>query len=86
MAGGSPDSQREEGLTGHRPHGGVAEGSGGDSKSPFHSFHHLPRRPPRFQDRLRHRYRHPRRKSDSVASGLEGGGPVRDLLGPAQGV
>ena len=31
-----------EGLTGHRPHGGDVEGSGGDSKSPFHSLHHLP--------------------------------------------
>ena len=60
------------------------EGSGDDSKSPFHSLHHLTRRPPRFHSRSRHRYRHPRGQAVTTARGLEGGGPVRDLPGTAQ--
>ena len=46
MAGGSPHPQGESGLPGHRPRGGDVEGSGGDSKLPFHILHHLPRRLP----------------------------------------
>ena len=46
MAGGSPYPQGVKGLPGHRPRGVDVEGSGGDSKSPFHILHHQPRRPP----------------------------------------
>ena len=35
MAGGSPDSQGEEGLLGPRTHGGDVEGSGGNSNRRF---------------------------------------------------
>ena len=76
----------EEGLLGHRPRGGDVESSGGDSKLPFHSLHHLPRLPPWFKGGSRHRYRHPRGQAATAACGLEGGGPVHDIPGPAQGV
>ena len=33
-----------------------------------------------------HRYRHPRGQTASAVSGIEGGGPARDLPGPTQGV
>ena len=46
MAGGSPYPQGEEGLPGHRPLGGGVEGSGGNSKLPFHILHNRPRSPP----------------------------------------
>ena len=46
MTGGSPYPQGGKGLPGHRPCGGDEEGSGGDSKLPFHILHHLPRRCP----------------------------------------
>ena len=58
------------------------EGSGGDITSPAHSLHHLPRLPPQILGGSRHRYCHPQGQSDSVASGLEGGGPVCNLFGP----
>ena len=86
LAGSSPDPQGEEGLPGHQPSGGDVEGSGGDSKSPFHSLYHLTRRPSWFQDRSRHGYRHPRGQAVTTACALEGGGPVRDLPGTDQGV
>ena len=86
MSGGSPDSQGEEGLPGHRPCGGDMEGSGGNSKLPSHSLHHLPRLPPWFQGGLQHRYLHPQGQAVTTYFCLEGGGPVRDLPGPAQGV
>ena len=62
------------------------EGSGGDSKSPFHILHHLPRRPPWFQGRSRHRDRHPQGQAAPLACGLEGGVPLRDIPGPDQSV
>ena len=62
------------------------EGSGGSFKSPAHRLHHLPRLPPRISGGSWHRYRHPRGQAASSASALEGGGPVRDLPGTAQGV
>ena len=62
------------------------EGSGVNFKLPAHGLHHLPRLPPWFSGGLRHRYRHPQGQSDSSASALEGGGPVRDIPGSAQGV
>ena len=86
LAGGSTDPQEEEGLLGHRPPGGDVEDSGGDSKSPFHILHNLPRLPPWIQGGSRHRYGHPLSQAASEASGLEGGGPVCGLPGPAQGV
>ena len=70
MAGGSPDSQGEEGIPGHRPRGGDVKGSGGNSKSPFHSLHHLPRLSPWVPGRSRNRHHHPRGQSVSAASGL----------------
>ena len=86
VEGGGPDSKGEEGLPGNWPRGGYVEGSGGDFKSPAHGLHHLPRLPPWVPGRLRDRYRHPRGQAATEASGLEGGGPVRDLHGPAKGV
>ena len=86
MAGGGTDPQEEDGLTGHWPRGGDVEGSGGDFKSPAHGLHHLPRLPPWFTGGSWYRYRYPRGQAASEASGLEGGGPVRDLPESAQGV
>ena len=86
MAGGGTDYQGEEGLPGHWPRGGDVEGSGDDFKFPDHSLHHLPRLPPWFPGGLQNRHRHPRGQAASEASGLEGGGPVRDLPGSEQGV
>ena len=82
MAVSSPYPQGEKGLPGHRPRGGDVEGSGGDSKSPFHILNHLPRRPPWFQGRSRHGYRHPWVQAAPAACGHEGGGPLCDLPGP----
>ena len=62
------------------------EGSGGYFKSPSRGLHHLPRLPPWISGGLRHRYCHPRGQSALAASGLEGGGPVRDIPGTSQGV
>ena len=62
------------------------EGSGGDFKLPAHSLHNLPRLPPRISGGLRHRYRYPQDQAASETSGLEVGGPVCDIPGPAQGV
>ena len=82
MAGGRPYPQGGGGLLGHRPRGGDVEGSGGDSKSPFHILHHLPQRPPWFSGRSRHKDRQPRGQADSTACSHEGGGPICDLPGP----
>ena len=62
------------------------EVSGGNFKSPAHSLHQLPLLPPHILVGLQHRYRHHQGQSASGVSGLDGGGPVRDLLGPVQGV
>ena len=62
------------------------EGSGGDFKLTAHSLHYLPRIPPRISGGLRHRYHHPRGQTVSEVRGLEGGGSVNDLPGPAQGI
>ena len=62
------------------------EGSGGDFKLWAHSLHHLQRLPPWVLGRSRHRYCHPRGQTDSEVIDLEGGGPVTDIFGPAQGV
>ena len=62
------------------------EGSGGNSKLPFHILHHLLRRPPWFQGMLRHVDRHPLVQATTAACGYEGGGPLRDLPGPDQSV
>ena len=86
MEGGGPDSQGKDGLPGHWPCGGDVEGSGGDFKSPAHGLHHIPLITPWFLGRLRHRYRHPQGQTAPAASGLEGGIPVSDLPGSAQGV
>ena len=86
MVGGGPDSQGEKGLPWHWACGGDVEGSGGNFKLPAHSLHRLPRLPPRILGGLRHRYRHPRGQTASAVSGLDGGGHVRDIYGPAQGV
>ena len=86
MAGGGTDYQGEKGLPWNWPGGGNGEGSGGDFKSPAHNLHHLPQRPPWILSGLWHRYRHPQGQAASASSVLEGGGPVRDLTGPAQGV
>ena len=86
MAGGDPDSQGGKRLPWHWPCGGDVEGSGGDFKSPDHSLRHLPQLPPRISVGSRHRYRHPQLQASSAASSLDGGGPVRDLPGPAQGL
>ena len=53
---------------------------------PDHSLHHLPRLPPRILGGSWNSYRHPRGKTTSAVSGLELGGPVCDLTGPAQDV
>ena len=62
------------------------EGSRGDSKSPFHSLHHLPRLPPWVPVSVWYRHRHPQGQAITTACGLEGGIPLHDLIGPAQGV
>ena len=86
VAGSSPDSQGEEGLTGHRPCGGDVEGSSVDSKSPFHSLHHLSRLLPWVMGRSGYRHRHPQGQADTTDCSLEGGGPLHDFIGTAQGV
>ena len=86
VGGGGPDSQGEEVLPGHWPCGGDVEGSGGDFKSPAHGLHHLQPLPPWVPGRSWNKYRHPRGQSITSTCGLEGGGPVRYLPGPAQGV
>ena len=86
MAGGGPGSQGERVLTGNFHCGGDVEGSGGNFKSPSHGLHHLPQLPPWISGGSQHRYRHPRGQAALVASSLEGGGPLRDLPVPAQGV
>ena len=48
LTGISPDPKRGRGLPRHRPRGGDLEGGGGDSQSPLHRRHHLPRLPPRI--------------------------------------
>ena len=53
---------------------------------PDRNLHHLPRLPTRISGGSRHMYRHPRVQAVTTACGHEGGGPVRDLPGPAQGV
>ena len=55
-------------------------------KLPARSLYKLPRLPPHISGGLRHRYCHPRGQNSSAVSGLEGGSPVCDLPGPAQGV
>ena len=55
-------------------------------KSPFHILHYLPRLPPWIQGGSRHRYCQPLGQAITTACGLEGGVPVPDLPGPAQGV
>ena len=86
VAGGGPDYQGKKGLPWNWPHGGDVEGSGGNFKLTAHSLRNLPRLPPRILGRSRHRYRHPRGQAASEVSGIEGGGPVRDIPGPAQDV
>ena len=86
MLGSGPDPQWERGIPWHWPCGSDVEGSDGDFKSLAHILHHLPRLPPWVLVRLRHRYRHPLGQTSSVVIGLDGGGPVQDLTGPAQGV
>ena len=71
---------------GHCPRGGDVEGSGSNFKSPDHSLHHLLRLPPWVPGMSRDRYRHPQGQAASAAHRPEGGGPVRDLHGPAQDV
>ena len=46
VAGGGTDTQGDRGILFYRPCGGAVEGSVGDSKSPAHSLHRLPRLPP----------------------------------------
>ena len=62
------------------------EVSGSDFKSPDHSLHHLPQLPPQVLGGSQHGYHHPRGQTASAVSGIEGGGPVCDIYGPAQGV
>ena len=70
-----------KGLLWYWPRVGDMEGSGGNLKSPAHSLHHILRLPPRISCGSWHRYRHSQGQAASAASGLEGGGPVRDLPG-----
>ena len=53
------DPERGRGLTWHMPCGGDLEGSDGDSQSPLHCLHHLPRLPPRIPGRSQYGDRHP---------------------------
>ena len=62
------------------------EGSDSDFKSTDHGLHHITRLHQWFSGGSRHSYRHPRGQAVSAASGLEGGGPVRDIFVYAQGV
>ena len=84
MAGSGSDPQGGNGIPCYWPCGGDVEVSGVGFKSPAHSLHHIPRIPPRVLGGSRHGYRHPRGQTSSAFSGLEGGGPVRDLTGTAQ--
>ena len=86
IAGSGTDSQGRKVLTWHWPCGGDVEGSGRDFKSPTRGLHHRPPLPQRISGGSRHRYRHPRGQATSEYSGLEIGGPVRDLPGHVQGV
>ena len=85
MAGGVTDTQGGRVLPRHIPRGGDVKVSGSNFKSIDHSLHHLPRLPPHNLVRSRHRYRHPRGQTTSAVSGLDGGGPVRNIYGSAQG-
>ena len=49
LAGGGTDHEWGMGLSPHRLRGGDLEGGGGDSQSPLHSCHCLPRLPPLIQ-------------------------------------
>ena len=86
MAGGGPDPERERGLPRHIPHGGDLEDGGGDSQSPLHRRHHLPRIPPRIPESLQYMERHPRAQASSAGCSIEIGGPPCNLPGPAQGL
>ena len=86
VAGNGPVSQGGKGLLWYFPRGGDVQGSEGGFKSPYQSLHHLPRLTPRISGGLRHMYRHRQCQDSSALSGLEGGGPVRNIPGPAQGV
>ena len=59
MTGGGTDPQGENGILWYRPREGGVEGSVGDSKSPAHSLHNLPRLPPCLPGRLLIRHLHP---------------------------
>ena len=59
LAGGGTDPKRGRVLPCHRHHGGDLEVSCGDSQSPLHRRHHLPRLPPRIPGGLRYGDRHP---------------------------
>ena len=45
VTSGGPDPQGERGIPQNRSRGGGVEGSGGNSKLPAHSLHHLPQLP-----------------------------------------
>ena len=86
VVGGGTDTQWENVILCYRPRGSGVEGSGGDSKLPAHSLHHLPILPPYFTGRSWIRHNQPQSQTAPAVSGHEGGCPVRDIYGPAHGV
>ena len=86
MAGGATDPQGGNVLPWHWPRGGDVECSGRNFKYSDHILHHLPRLSPWVYGGSWHRYRHPRDQTASAVSRLGGGGTVRDISGPIQGV
>ena len=74
------------GVPQHMTSVGSVEGSGGDSQSPRHILHKLPRRPPWFLGGLRHMYCFPRGQTASEVNGHKGRVLVRNIFGPAQSV
>ena len=80
------DTKGKKLVQGNWDSGGDVEGGGGYLTSPACNRHHLPRLPTWFSGGLRYKESHPRGQDASAACGHEGGGPVCDLPGPAQGV
>ena len=81
---GGPDPESGRQIQWHRSCGGGVEGGNGDFKLPLHRLHHLLRLPSLFPGGSRYGDRLPRSQTVPSGNGHEGGGPPRNLTGPAQ--
>ena len=64
LAGGSPNTERGQGLPYNRSRGGGVEGSGGDTQLLLHRLHHLPRLPPWVLGGMQYGDRNPQGQTD----------------------